>query len=96
MKEERPSRSEQLAAAAAAKVGIMRVKTPSECAAAMETGVRHIIIEEHLDLRGLPLLKSNPPVLFQFNSKVQSIQVCLDQGSTSQASLKHNVATAYL
>jgi hypothetical protein len=63
------------AAATAARVGIMRVTTALQFAAAMNAGVRHIIVEDHLDLRELPSLPGLPPVLFQIDPKIQSIQV---------------------
>ena len=62
------------AAQNAARVGVMRVTNEADFSAALSAPVRHIIIENHLDLRGFPAPPS-PPTLFQLDERVQSIQV---------------------
>lgn len=59
----------------AQRIGVMRVRSAQEFRAAMEVGVPHIVIEEHLDLTSLPTLPGNPPSLFRVDGAVQSIQV---------------------
>jgi 4-amino-4-deoxy-L-arabinose transferase-like glycosyltransferase len=62
-------------AEAAAEAGTMRVTTSSQFAAAMKAGVRHITVEDHLDLRSIPTLTPNTPILFQLRPDTRVIQV---------------------
>ena len=68
--------SEARDAAAAAKVlGIMRVTSVTGLHAAVDAGVPHIVIEEHLDLRTAATSADPPEWLFNLPQSVQSIQV---------------------
>lgn len=69
------SDARQEAASAAAQKRTMHVSTPAQFAAAMQQPVPHIIIEEHLDLRGLPALPGPAPLLFNVDPRIMSIQV---------------------
>ena len=60
---------------AAMQTGVFNVATEAEFKAAMDAGIHHLIIREHLDLRGLPWAPAPSPTLFQLNPDMQSIQV---------------------
>ena len=66
-------------------MGVMRIKSEEEFQAAMSVGVPHIVIEQHLDLRGFATLPGNPPTLFRLNPHVRSLQVTHQQTLVSAA-----------
>ena len=85
-----PPGKETEAAVAAAKIGLMRIYTAAEFAAAMAEGVRHMVIQDHLDLTQLPTLPGQPPTLFRLEESVQSMQV---RGAALRLELPCNCCT---
>lgn len=61
----------------AARAGLMRVAAVEQLAAAIQQAVPHIVIEAHLDLRGLPTQAGAPPIAFALDRAIMTIRVRL-------------------
>jgi hypothetical protein len=76
-----------LAACKAVPASVLRVRTASELSAAIESGISHIHITEHLDLRELPARVVAPPLpsVFALDIALQTITVRLLRQGTSDS-----------